>query len=336
MKFRVLVSGKNNPIIDDFFIQMDDCFEVVSTSIRFGDVVRHLKYFSPDAFIYCIYNESQDVLRQMSTIKHALAQSRVPFILIGSKEDCDEFEKVAVNVANMTIVKPFTAISIREKIWAFLDERKDYVAAYRKEPEKEDVDSLVASRENDAADISLLKEKLSLLEDALTAPAPAAAKTPASSGTTQAAAAKVPAASGTPTAAAPGQPAPEQALEPEERKHILVVDDSPMMLKMLKEQLHDNYDVATAVSGKIALKFLERKKTDLILLDFEMPEENGPAVLEKIRAVDSLKDIPVVFLTGVSEREKIREALVLKPQSYLLKPIDRDKLLDTIASVMNH
>ncbi|MCM1088621.1 MAG: response regulator [Muribaculaceae bacterium] len=318
MKFRVLVSGKNNPIIDDFFIQMDDCFEVVSTSIRFGDVVRHLKYFSPDAFIYCIYNESQDALRQMSTIKHALAQSRVPFILIGSKEDCDEFEKVAVNVANMTIVKPFTAISIREKIWAFLDERKDYVAAYRKEPEKEDVDSLVASGESDAADISLLKEKLSLLEDALTAPAPAASRIPAAA------------------PAASGQPAPEQVPEPEERKHILVVDDSPMMLKMLKEQLHDNYDVATAVSGKIAMKFLERKKTDLILLDFEMPEENGPAVLEKIRAVDSLKDIPVVFLTGVSEREKIREALVLKPQSYLLKPIDRDKLLDTIASVMNH
>lgn len=126
------------------------------------------------------------------------------------------------------------------------------------------------------------------------------------------------------------------AAEPEtsERKHILVVDDDPVMLKMLKEQLHDKYDVATAISGKIAMKFLERKKTDLILLDYEMPEESGPVVMEKIRAKDSSKDIPIVFLTGVSEREKITEALALKPQSYLLKPIDREKLLKVITDVL--
>lgn len=102
------------------------------------------------------------------------------------------------------------------------------------------------------------------------------------------------------------------------------------MLKMLKEQLREDYDVATAVSGKIAMKFLERKKTNLILLDYEMPEENGPAVLEKLRANDATKDVPVIFLTGVSEREKIQEALALKPQSYLLKPVDREKLLNAI------
>lgn len=61
-----------------------------------------------------------------------------------------------------------------------------------------------------------------------------------------------------------------------------------------------------------------------------MPEENGPAVLEKLRANDATKDVPVIFLTGVSEREKIQEALALKPQSYLLKPVDREKLLNAI------
>ena len=88
--------------------------------------------------------------------------------------------------------------------------------------------------------------------------------------------------------------------------------------------------MATAVSGKIAMKFLERKKTNLILLDYEMPEENGPAVLEKLRANEATKDVPVIFLTGVSEREKIQEALALKPQSYLLKPVDHEKLLNAI------
>ena len=105
------------------------------------------------------------------------------------------------------------------------------------------------------------------------------------------------------------------------------------MLKTLKEYLHEDYDVATAVSGRVALKFLERKKTDLILLDYEMPEENGPAVLEKLRANEETKDIPVIFLTGVSDRKKIQEALALRPQSYLLKPIEREKLVDAIAKI---
>ncbi len=82
------------------------------------------------------------------------------------------------------------------------------------------------------------------------------------------------------------------------------------------------------------MKFLERKKTNLILLDYEMPGETGPEILEKLRANDVTKDIPVIFLTGVSEREKIQEALVLKPQSYLLKPVDHEKLRSAIAKVV--
>lgn len=124
----------------------------------------------------------------------------------------------------------------------------------------------------------------------------------------------------------------EIALEEERkrRKHVLVVDDDPMMLKLIKEHLHEKYDVATAISGKIAHKFLESKKTDLILLDYEMPVENGPEVLTKIREKEELADIPVIFLTGITEKDKITQALLLKPQGYLLKPIDRDKLMETI------
>ena len=114
------------------------------------------------------------------------------------------------------------------------------------------------------------------------------------------------------------------------RKHVLVIDDDPMMLKIVKDHLHDNYDVATAVSGKVAYKFLEKKKTDIILLDYEMPGENGPAVLKNLRQNPEIASIPVIFLTGVAERDKIREVLSLKPQGYLLKPIDKEKLLGTL------
>lgn len=121
---------------------------------------------------------------------------------------------------------------------------------------------------------------------------------------------------------------PQDVLEP--RKHILVVDDDVRMLRLIKKYLESDYDVATAVNGRVALKFLETRHTDLILLDYEMPLDDGPSVLGKIRQSSEHKDLPVVFLTGVSSKEKIQEVLQLRPQGYLLKPINRQKLLLTI------
>jgi len=118
------------------------------------------------------------------------------------------------------------------------------------------------------------------------------------------------------------------------RKHILVVDDDFRMLKLIKRYLDDSYDIATAINGKVALKFLESKMTNLILLDYEMPGENGPAVLEKIRANPVTNSIPVIFLTGINDRKKIQQVLALKPQGYLLKPIDHDKLVEAIENTI--
>ncbi len=318
MKYKTLVTGKNATIIDDFFIQMDDTFEVISTSTRFGDIMRHVKYFNPDLFVYCLNNEPRESISQMINIKNSLLRSGTTMVLIGSKEECDEFEKIAVNVASLTITKPFTAVSIQETIMKYIRDRETYFeakAAKKADEEEEflrsmetDIEKKLSQAEKEDAkkpdDIIELAEKIEELKKALD-----------------------------------GETANDKenvvpADEPAQRKHILVVDDDPLMLKMLKEHLHGEYDVATAVSGKIALKFLERKKTNLILLDYEMPGEKGPGILEKVRANEATKDIPVIFLTGVSDREKIQEALVLRPQSYLLKPIDREKLIEAITKVI--
>lgn len=126
----------------------------------------------------------------------------------------------------------------------------------------------------------------------------------------------------------------KQREEAEKKKHILVVDDDSSVLKLMKGYLVERYDVATAISGKIALKFLETKKTDMVLLDYEMPEENGAEVLAKIRENPATRNLPVVFLTGVTDRKKILEVLAMKPQGYLTKPIDMEKLSSTIKGVL--
>lgn len=122
--------------------------------------------------------------------------------------------------------------------------------------------------------------------------------------------------------------------QPDTIKHILVIDDDATMLRLIKEQLKEEYNIATAISGKIGLKFLERKQTDLILLDYEMPEMNGADVLETLRNNPQTKDIPVLFLTGTKERKKIQRALSLKPQGYLLKPIKAEQLSREIKKVI--
>lgn len=126
----------------------------------------------------------------------------------------------------------------------------------------------------------------------------------------------------------------KEAVDQNRKKHVTVVDDDPRMVKVIKEFLHDEYDVAVAVSGKIALRFLESKPTDIILLDYMMPEMNGPEVFEQIRKIPQHANTPIVFLTGMSDREKIKQVISLKPQGYLLKPVEKDKVLATIREII--
>lgn len=120
-----------------------------------------------------------------------------------------------------------------------------------------------------------------------------------------------------------------------ERKHILVIDDDRVVLKMLKTALSEKYDVTTMVNGAAMERFLETKKVDLIVLDYEMPGETGADLFRKIKNNPKISHIPVVFLTGVSEKEKIMEVMALKPHGYLLKPIDMEMLFAAITNLTN-
>ena len=114
------------------------------------------------------------------------------------------------------------------------------------------------------------------------------------------------------------------------KKTILVVDASPIMLKVIREQLKEFYDVVIVTNGKLALKYLKENKVDMMLLDYDMPEMSGLDVLKAMKADTATRNVPAVFLTGVSDRAKIAQALALGPQGYLLKPIDKEKLFAMI------
>lgn len=118
------------------------------------------------------------------------------------------------------------------------------------------------------------------------------------------------------------------------KKKLLVVDDTPLMLRNLKKILEHTYDVVLATSGKQALKIIPQQKPDLVLLDYEMPEMNGREVFEAILADEDMKEIPVVFLTSVSDRKAVFSVLQSKPAGYILKPVEQEKLLRTVEEAL--
>ena len=114
------------------------------------------------------------------------------------------------------------------------------------------------------------------------------------------------------------------------KKKILVVDDSGIMLRNIKRWLEDKYQVILANSGAMAIKYLATNRPDLVLLDYEMPVIDGSQVLEMIRTETDFCDIPVIFLTGKNDKESIMKVLELKPEGYLLKSMEPQKIIAEI------
>jgi len=115
-----------------------------------------------------------------------------------------------------------------------------------------------------------------------------------------------------------------------DRKCILLVDDSPMQLRVLNEILKHDYDVQMATSAAKALTLLGQRMPDIIFLDYDMPECDGRMTLQMIREIDEAKDIPVIFLTGVNDSAHIRAVLDLHPAGYMLKPANSKMLYEVL------
>lgn len=111
------------------------------------------------------------------------------------------------------------------------------------------------------------------------------------------------------------------------RKNVLIVDDDVQYMSMISGWLKDKYRVSMANSGMNAITWLSKNQADLILLDYEMPVVEGPQVLEMFRMDPELAKIPVMFLTGNSNRDSIVKVVSLGPVDYLLKTIDRKGLI---------
>jgi len=117
---------------------------------------------------------------------------------------------------------------------------------------------------------------------------------------------------------------------PNQRKTVLVVDDSGPMLRTVMGWLENDYTVMLANSAKSALDSINRKKPDLILLDYEMPICSGPQLLQMLREDERTGDIPVIFLTSKSDSDSVKAVLALRPQGYILKTTSESMILEKL------
>lgn len=127
-------------------------------------------------------------------------------------------------------------------------------------------------------------------------------------------------------------------MEMNDRKKIVAVDDSPLILKMLEKVLEDKFDVHSFSTAVRTLQFLRGKDRipDLIILDIEMPEMDGYELSSKIREMEHLKDVPIIFLTSNKDRNSVIKAAENGAKDYVIKPIDNEILLRKIYLLLHN
>lgn len=112
---------------------------------------------------------------------------------------------------------------------------------------------------------------------------------------------------------------------------VLIVDDTEPNVRLLAHVVKkEGYEVMAAFSGSDALSLIEKRKPDIILLDVMMPEMNGFEVCEYLKDHEEYKDIPVIFLSALSETDSKVQGFNVGGVDYITKPFQREEVLARI------
>ena len=115
---------------------------------------------------------------------------------------------------------------------------------------------------------------------------------------------------------------------------VLAVDDHSISLAAIEQELKDAYEVIPLNSGVRALQYLKRERPDLILLDIQMELKDGIATLKEIRDREECKDIPVIMLTSMRDKDMVVESAKLGVEDYVIKPFNKLDLRERVDRVL--
>lgn len=300
---KVLFTGDWERMIDNVLPHIPAQFDMKRCLANAFDIEKAVRTFAPEIIVVCLAGTSPEGVRPYYALSEHPQYASIPVIVLGHQEDCDLFQ-MRVFCKHITLM-----------------------------PRPVDLDHLWVT----------IREQLELSRTRQGAKG----KVEAEAASTEAPAAPIPQPQADAQTQSQMQPTPASLTDVDKevlqraqkftrmggRKSVLVVDDDVTMLNTIKMYLQDLYDVTIVPSGKLALKFLEKKSADLVLLDYMMPEMEGPEVLRLIRR-GSQPNIPVLFLTGVSDKESVMRGLEYNPNGYLLKPTSRQILLERVMGIL--
>lgn len=112
---------------------------------------------------------------------------------------------------------------------------------------------------------------------------------------------------------------------------ILIVDDDPLQQKIICKVLaQENYELIYASSGTEALTMLQKKRPDLILMDFIMPDIDGAETTRRLKTAERFSTTPVLMVTGNSEKTLVEKCLKAGAVDFIVKPFNRETLLEKV------
>jgi CheY-like chemotaxis protein len=120
------------------------------------------------------------------------------------------------------------------------------------------------------------------------------------------------------------------------RPIVLVVEDDALQLEMLAVTLAElGAELVFARSGTEALSSLRRHRPDLVLMDINLPGIDGIEATRKLKSIEGLESVPVIMMTGHSDRKVVVDSLLAGASDFVVKPLDRTILLSKIRGYLN-
>ena len=120
------------------------------------------------------------------------------------------------------------------------------------------------------------------------------------------------------------------------KKKILVVDDSPFMLKVIGDMLRKlNYEVTTVDNGKVAFQKVDASRYDMIITDMNMPVMDGLEFTRQVKKHPNCKFVPIVMLSSEEDDEKITMAKKVGVSTFLSKPLNEKQLRTILQMTLN-
>ena len=125
----------------------------------------------------------------------------------------------------------------------------------------------------------------------------------------------------------------------EGRRKVLVIDDEPDLVEMIRMALERQFEVVTAYNGKEGVEKARSDKPDAIVLDIMMPEKDGFAACQELKGDAQTASIPILILTGVGEffgRTKYTKAsgMEIEAEDFISKPVDPNELVRRVNALL--